>query len=114
MLLIHALRLGSLPEKISEEQVDALRAGAVLFLRAGGRLSLADWALLADCERAAFAAAGDVLAAEDVARRLVAEGRLEEAACALAPVDGGQADADLRAGAAADLAATRSLRRRQA
>ena len=112
MLLIHALRLGKIPEAITEDQAEALRGGALLFLRAGGALSLHDWTALSDCERAAFAFAGNALAAERLASRLFAEGKPEEASVALAPADGGQADADMRAGAAADLAATRSLRRR--
>lgn len=75
----------------SEEAATELTFAAEAFLRAGGSVSLAEWARLLPVERAALTAAGVALAAEAAsAAGLASQGPLQ-AAAVLAPADDGQA-----------------------
>lgn len=80
------------PEVASSYLVQA----AELALRAGVRLSLADWRNLSSAERGAWAAAGERLAVAAAARAGFAAQSLEGYATVLEPVDGGAAAAELR------------------
>ena len=97
--------MATLPETLTGEQAEALADGAADFLMSGGVVSLSDWAILLPCERAAFALGARMASAVGDAKRFASEGKVAAAAEALAPIDGGASDAQLRCDAAADMAA---------
>ena len=79
---------------------ERLVAEAVAFRRAGGVVSLRDWAELQSCEREALVEAYRVVESERAAAIGYATQGIDQAAAVAAPADGGEAGKDLAMGRA--------------
>lgn len=99
--------LGPLSEAEQDKALPLLTRQAERFLRAGGSLTLQDWALLDPLSRVAFEAAGCRVRAELAARTGLAAQSLGGALEVLSDADGG----DAKARVACDLAAAKALNR---
>ena len=64
MILLRSLNLVDIPEKELEKNFETLVSGAEQMLRARVTITPADWIMLCEAERLAFAEAGDRLQAE--------------------------------------------------
>lgn len=74
----------------SDEVQERLAEEAALFLRAGGQITLSEWALLDKSSRAAFAAAGEQVKSQQALQSALA-GTVEGLAALTSVVDGGKA-----------------------
>lgn len=112
MILLRAVGLVSTPADLTAGQRADLQAWAGAFLRGGGSISLPEWTLLTAVEREALDLAGDAIRTEDVAHLALALRGPAAAADVIAPLDGGQAQAELLCAAGAEVAAAHLAGRR--
>lgn len=114
-LLYNICNLMDAPKGADEDKVRQVLVPAALnFLRAGGTLSLQDYALLSPLSRQAFVAAGELHRREQaVAIGMAAQGALG-AAAVLSDVDGGQTVKELACDAVAGQTATHLTRKGKA
>lgn len=101
-------RAAGLYEDVPEAAVAQLVAEGVDFLRAGGVLSLSDWAALSPVEKSAMVEAGNVVAAERAAAVGLASQSPAAAARVASVSDGGESARAMSIGTVLDrIAATR-------
>lgn len=91
-------RAAGLYEDVPEAALPQLVAEGVDFLRAGGVLSLAEWADLSPAEKSAMVEAGNVVAAERAAAIGIASQSPAAAARVAAVADGGESSRALSIG----------------